>query len=310
NSESPPPPPPSPVKVGREQQQMPLDSRLRNLQASRWRHDENMGQACACKSPTTDASLSSERSPGRCNHSSNVPSDIQILGLMLSQLRNAAESQLCTRLTNLAVSIPTIISLSTSTLNAALASAGLQSLIQENAPLKSASAAVMGVNGASQPVDKALGLKILVLEYYPFALISTVKIDGEEPLPAAILDEAAGSIARYAHTFSGERVYWKYVKQAIQRIPIKMPSPPVDIVVAVGEDASNERFAEVLNEAVDGLSQGLLKRPKVLQQNPLFSVARGAATVAAQALEDAATHLTTGETDDEPVAPSTFTELC
>ena len=206
---------------------------------------------------------------------------------MFTHLRSAVETRLSTAIDRVGFSTPTIGGLPPSTVNARLEQAGLNTLDGIHASLIAASAALVTMDDATHVLGKGFGPTILVLEYYPFTLVLSVVIEDAKISYPATLDEAAGSVTQHAHTFSTQRGYWKYVKQAIQRLPRGFSGRLVDVVIALGEEAANEKFVEAAAEAIDGLSTGMLRRPKMVYQNPVFSAARGAAIVGARARETA-----------------------
>ena len=202
---------------------------------------------------------------------------------MIRRLRATVEYRLSTNLQAVAVSIPTITSLQAATAHAALRLAGLQNVHPDKGTLSAASAAIINMEIAKYVPDTISSPNILVLEYQPFALVSTLDIDNPKPVSRAILDEAAGSIARHSHTFSSEWGYWRYVRDAMSRLAKKFPDTPVNVVVVVGDVANEQEFVKNAAEAIESFPEGLLRSPQVVLQRPLFSAARGAATFAKRA---------------------------
>ena len=198
---------------------------------------------------------------------------------MIADLRSAVESHLSVQLKAVAVSIPTITKLQPSTVNAALKNAGLSNMHPNNLILSAASAALI-----SADITTPSPSNILILEYQPFALITTLSPHNPRSSTSPVLDEAAGSIARDSHKFSSGFGYWQHVQAAISQLPKSFPDKPIDTVVVAGKYADKEDFMQNMQMAILlRFPRASLKRPELLIRQPLFSAARGAARFAEMA---------------------------
>ena len=235
---------------------------------------------------------------------------------MLSELRDAVESQLSIPVSKIIVSTPTITSLSDAALNAAIRLAGLQNLSSKGGSPAAAAATLMSTDSAKDILDDAPASGALVVEYYPFALVSSLLTGDGTSAAVAKLDEAAGSLARHTHTFSTQRGYWRYLKRAFQALPAKFTNNPVVVVVLVGEGVADREFMEAAKGAITSFPDSLIKRPKMVFMDSSYSAARGAAMMAARLMEDMASTdgahtqaVVTNDTDEQSTEEPTFTGL-
>ena len=228
---------------------------------------------------------------------------------MIRHLRARVEHRLSAHLPAVAVSIPTVTTLQAATVNAALALAGLQNAHPNKVALSAASAALVNTDVLLHVADKFSVPNILILEYQPFALVSTLGSDNTGPSSPAMLDEAAGSIARHSHTFCSEWGYWRYVRDAMSRLAKKFPDTPVDVVVAIGDAANDRDFVKNAKDATESFPEGLLRKPQVIYQRPLFSAARGAASFAKKAVEEVDVVVKADEVVESEDAEERSTEL-
>jgi len=265
-----------------------MDARLREKIASRWRGREEETDELLSGQPANQQLLGTQP-----RASNSVTTDVHILTALIAALRDAVELDLGAPVSSIVVSIPSTTSFSPELLESAIAAAGLEDLNPRSSSLTSASASLINLELLiSLLIQRGTPCKILILEYYPLALISSTtaistSLSSASPLKST-LDHAAGSIASHSHTFPSEKAYWNYIQLATSRQPNQHLGEPIDLVVPLGEYADDEDFVKNLKEVNmewSGLAGKPVTMPRESRWHPLYAAARGAAEIARRSIE-------------------------
>ena len=212
--------------------------------------------------------------------------EVAILGQMLFNLRVAIQPHLTAPIFHSGISIPTISNLPGSLVEAARDFAGPRDLYSPNTLITAAATSIAEFSNPAQIMNEEVLKNVLVFEYHPFALYSSLFVDSASVPVARRLDTLAGSNARISDIFTSEEQYWDHVREALLHVSQEYAEQTVEVVKVVSPGSIGTRFSALVEDVFDMMSSMGLGRPIILIEEDSNTAARGAAYLAGRFAQD------------------------